>query len=65
MSNLAPLVLTIGTFLVAIGLTAAIAADLAGSHGHFGHLLALAGMVCILGGVVLVTDTASGASSGA
>ena len=53
MSNLAPLALTVGTFLIAIGLTDALAAGVAGSHGHLGHLLALAGMVCVLAGVLV------------
>jgi hypothetical protein len=46
----APLALTVGTFLIGIGLTDAIAADLASAHDHLGHLLALLGMVCVMAG---------------
>ena len=51
MSTLPPLALTIGIFLIAIGLIAAIAGSLSGG-GHIGHLLALVGMVFALVGVV-------------
>jgi uncharacterized membrane protein HdeD (DUF308 family) len=53
MSKLAPLALTIGTFLIGIGLTDAIAADLAHRHDHLGQLVALLGMVGILAGVLV------------
>lgn len=51
MTSLPPLALTIGIFLIGIGLIAAITAELSGG-GHFSHLLALAGMVFVLMGVL-------------
>lgn len=52
MSTLSPLALTIGTFLIGIGLITAIAGGLSGG-GHIGHLLALIGMVFALAGVLV------------
>lgn len=43
MTSLPPLALTIGIFLIGIGLIAGITAELSGG-GHFSHLLALAGI---------------------
>jgi succinate-acetate transporter protein len=51
MSTLPPLALTVGIFLIGIGLIAAIAGSISGG-GHVGHLLALVGMVAALAGVV-------------
>ena len=51
MRTFAPLALTIGIFLIGIGLIAAIAGSISGG-GHIGHLLALIGMVIALAGVV-------------
>ncbi len=51
MRTLRPLAVTIGIFLIGIGLIAAITAELSGG-GHIGHLLALAGMVFVLVGVL-------------
>jgi hypothetical protein len=51
MSILPPLALTVGIFLIGIGLIAAIAGSISGD-GHVGHLLALIGMVAALAGVV-------------
>ena len=51
MSTLSPLALTIGVFLMVIGLITAFAGGLNGG-GHIGHLLALVGMVFALAGVL-------------
>ena len=51
MSALSPLALTMGIFLIVIGLIAAVAGALNGG-GHIGHLLALVGMVFALAGVL-------------
>jgi len=51
MSTLSPVALTIGVFLIVIGLIAAIAGAFNGG-GHIGHLLALVGMVFALAGVL-------------
>lgn len=52
MSSLPPLALTIGIFLIGIGLISAIAGAFSGG-GHIGHLLALIGMVFALAGVLV------------
>ena len=52
MSSLSPLALTIGIFLIVIGLITAFAGSFTGG-GHFGHLLALLGMVFALLGVLV------------
>ena len=51
MSTLRPLALTIGIFLIGIGLITAIAGAVNGG-GQIGHLLALIGMVIALAGVL-------------
>ncbi len=51
MSTLSPLALTVGIFLIVIGLITAVAGALTGG-GHIGHLLALVGMVSALAGVL-------------
>jgi hypothetical protein len=53
MSILRPLVLAIGTFLTGIGVVDALAAGVAGAHDHVGHELVLAGMVSIIGTVMV------------